>query len=330
MARTRRGGAGRLTAAPKCHKFMPRYPLNFRFSCLVLLGLGLVSLGLPAAEEPGWVKAPKAALVQAPAANETSGLAATVGGGDGLWLVNDSGGQPMLYLADRDGADRGKIKVEPATNLDWEDLAGFSWQGKPYLLIADVGDNEGRRASCMLYVVPEPAMPPAGGLLSGTVKPAWTIEFRYPDGPRDCEAVAVDALRGKVILLSKRTVPPAVYELPLAPGKGGVVTALKIGTTDVTPPPGGFPHPYGAQPTGLDLSADGTLAAVVTYLGVFVFPKNRGESWAEAFARKPVLLPRHGLFQAESIAFSRDGKSLVVVSEGARSPLVVYQLQRKN
>jgi DNA-binding beta-propeller fold protein YncE len=167
-------------------------------------------------------------------------------------------------------------------------------------------------------------------VLNGAVKPAWTIEFRYPDGLRDCEAVAVDAARGKVILLSKRTIPPAVYELPLSPAKAGVAVAQKIGQTDVTPPPGGFPHPFGAQPTGLDLSADGTLAAVVTYVGIFVFPRNREESWAAAFARKPVVLPRHGLWQAESIAFSRDGKKLFVVSEGARSPIVTYQLQRKN
>ena len=305
--------------------------MKFRLPFRVLLGLGLASLGLAgAAEELTFVKVPKAAVLQVPGANETSGLAATVRGGDGLWLVNDSGGEPMLYLAGPDGADRGKVKVEAANNVDWEDLAGFSWQGKPYLLVADVGDNEGRRASCTLYIVPEPAPPPAGGVLNGVVKPAWTIEFRYPDGPRDCEAVAVDAARGKVILLSKRTIPPAVYELPLAPGKAGVVVAKKIGQTDVTPPPGGLPHPYGAQPTGLDLSADGTLAAVVTYVGVFVFPRNRQESWAEAFARKPVLLPRHGLWHAESIAFSRDGKKLFVASEGARSPIVTYRLQGKN
>jgi hypothetical protein len=56
----------------------------------------------------------------------------------------------------------------------------------------------------------------------------------------------------------------SVYELPLAPGKGGLVAAKKIGQTDLSPPPGGFPHPFGAQPTGLDLSPDGSMAAVVT------------------------------------------------------------------
>jgi len=121
-----------------------------------------------------------------------------------------------------------------------------------------------------------------------------------------------------------------VYELPLQPANGGVVVARRIGQTDVSPPAGGFPHPFGAQPTGLDFSPDGTMAAVVTYVGVFVFPKRPNDSWAAVFARKPVILPRHSLAQAESIAFSRNGRTLWVVSEGARSPLVAYQLQGGN
>lgn len=56
---------------------------------------------------------------------EASGLAASVRGGDFLWLMNDSGGEPVLYLAGTDGSDRGSAKVEGAVNVDWEDLAGF-------------------------------------------------------------------------------------------------------------------------------------------------------------------------------------------------------------
>jgi hypothetical protein len=308
---------------------LPSY-LKFRFLTKLLPALLVAVACGHAAEESGWVKAPQPAVLQAAAATETSGLAAAVRGTDCLWLVNDSGGEPALFLIGTDGRDRGKVRVEGARNLDWEDLASFSWRGKPYLLIADVGDNDGRRPACTLYIVPEPALPPAGGMLSGSVKPEWTLEFRYPNRPLDCEAVAVDAALGKVLLLSKRTSPPGVFELPLVPGKGGLLIARKIGQTDVTPPPGGFPHPFGAQPTGLDLSPDGSTAAVLSYVGVFVFTKGARESWAAAFARKPVILPRHGLPQAEAIAFSRDGKSLYAISEGARSRLISYQRQGGN
>jgi hypothetical protein len=255
-------------------------------------------------------------------------MAAAIGAKDLLWLVNDSGGTPTLHLAGTDGSDRGGVTVDSAHNVDWEDLASFSWQGKPFLLIADTGDNAARRKSCKLYLVPEPTLPAAGKMLQGAVKPQRVIEFRYPDGPRDCESVAVDAMQGKILLLSKRTTPPGLYELPLSPPKtAGVAVAKKIGSTELRAGPGVLPHPFATQPTGLDIRADCTQAAVLTYVGVFVFPRARGETWAQAFARQPTLPPPHGLPQAEALAFSRDGKSLFVASEGARSPLARYRLQ---
>jgi hypothetical protein len=57
---------------------------------------------------------------------------------------------------------------------------------------------------------------------------------------------------------------------------------------------------------------------------VFLFRRAGEESWAEAFAKKPEALAPHRLQQAESVAFSRDGKSIFTVSEKANSPLVRY------
>ncbi|MCF7731409.1 MAG: hypothetical protein K9N23_06970 [Akkermansiaceae bacterium] len=294
---------------------------------------GLILSGCVGAEAPAtasaFVKAPKAVRWQIPGVTEASGLASAGKAGDFLWLINDSGGGPLLHLTGTDGKSRGQIRIEFAKCLDWEDLAGFSWQGKPYLLIADAGDNEAARKSCTLYIVREPAMPRKGRVLTGSLKPEWAIEFSYPGGPRDCEAVAVDPARGKILLISKRTNPLEIYELPLRPTGRGLVMATRIGVTDVIPPPGGFPHPFGRQPTALDLSADGRMAAVLSYVSVFIFPRAPGESWAGAFARKPLILPRHGLPQAEAIAFSRDGKTLFVASEGAGTPVISYQLQEK-
>ena len=77
----------------------------------------------------------------------------------------------------------------------------------------------------------------------------------------------------------------------------------------------------------LDISLDGKKAAVVTYYGAFVFTRAKEESWADAFARKPKSLGPHGLPQAESIAFSKDGNSLLVVSEGKHSLIRSFSLK---
>ncbi|WP_193212577.1 hypothetical protein [Luteolibacter marinus] len=289
-------------------------------ACRFIALIAIASINGHAADpEAGFVRDAAKVRLQSPFIAEASGVAASVSRKDMLWFINDSGGTAEIHAAGSDGTSRGKTLIQGARNLDWEDLASFKLGGKPYLLIADTGDNTNKRPDATLYVVPEPSP----GALS--VAPAWTLRFRYEDGPRDCESVAVDEKAAKVILISKRTRPPVLYELPLRPPSSDVQIARKIGTIARPLPKGRSLNPFGRQPTGFDISPDGSLAAVVTYCGAFLFPRKPGESWDTAFSRDPVLLPGHNLSQAEAIAFDRDATALHVVSEGARPPLVTYR-----
>ena len=285
---------------------------------LTILGLAIATAGAEDAHLPFVRQQPVAAL-KSHAVSEASGLAVSPGHPDRLWVINDSGSSADLHRTDLDGADLGKVAVKGVKNTDWEDLSSFIYNGKPYLLIADTGDNASNRPQCQLHIVPEPKRK------DKEVAVAWTIPFTYEDCPRDFESVAVDEKAGKILLLSKRTSPPFLYELPLKPAGDQPVVARKIGKITDPLAAGVPPVPFGTQPTGLDLSPDGKMAAVVTYFRVFLFSRAEGESWETAFARKPVALKPHHLHQAESVGFSRDGKELFVVSEGAKSPLVRYQ-----
>lgn len=263
--------------------------------------------------------------IQSPAITEASGLAISPTNPDFMWVINDSGGTPDILLLGTDGSERGKLTVKGVKNIDWEDLASFTLDGKPYLLVADTGDNNAKRETRTFYILQEPTLPTAGKNLVITAAPAWQIPFRYEGGPRDCESVAVDAKAGKIVFISKRTRPPELYELPLrAPEKPVVQIAKPIAPVEVKSPVGEL-FPISSQPTGLDITADGTLAAVITYYSVFLFPKSPGQTWAEAFSQKPTILPPHNLAQAESLAFSQDGKTLFAVSEGKASPIVRYR-----
>ena len=265
--------------------------------------------------------------LQSPAVNEASGLAISSANPNFMWIVNDSGGTPDIHLAGTDGTDHGKVILADTRNIDWEDLASFTLDGQNYLLVADTGDNGSKRESCTLHILREPTLPAVGQKLAATVTVAWQIHFCYEGGPRDCEAVAVDAKAGKIILISKRNEPPEVYQLPLRPpANSGILTATRLGPTAVRSPLNAL-IPFQNQPTGLAITADHSLAAVVTYYSIFLFPRRPEESWADAFAKPPTALQPHLLGQAESVTFSKDGKSLYSLSEGRSSPIARYQLQ---
>lgn len=274
---------------------------------------------------PAFLKQDPAGKLGSSAINEASGLAASSRAPGFLWVINDSGSKPELHLIETHGRYRGKTTLTGARNVDWEDLASFQLGGKPYLLAADTGDNESKRDSCTLYVLNEPEPPAGDKTLDHQSRVQWQIRFRYEDGPRDCESVAVDAATGKILLLSKRTEVPFVYELPLKPGDNAkVLTARKIGKTSVQAPTGNR-IPFANQPTGFDLTPDASMAAVVTYYGVFVFPRKPEEGWDAAFSRDPINLGPHALPQAEAVAFSKDGTSVLAISEGSGTPIIRFQ-----
>ncbi len=268
--------------------------------------------------------------VESPAVTESSGMAASRRDPSVLWTLNDSGHPAVLHALSRDGEDLGRLSVSGARNRDWEDLAAFRLAERPYLLIGDVGDNGGRYRHCTLYAVLEPGLTD-GRLPAGATAPvAWSIRFVYADGPRDCEAVAVDETAEQVLLLSKRDVPPRLYSLPLRATAGGeTVTARPILTLGGIPPPSpadlrSDPRygKYAAQPTAMDVAPDGSAAAVLTYKRVYLFERSGDEPWTSAFSRKPARLPLPLLPQAEGICFAGDARTLFVTSEKRRPPLI--------
>ncbi len=297
---------------------------KLRTGALVLLAVGLAACATDSPQ--AFLRSGKPVRLQLSASEESSGLACSRRKEGLFWIANDSGSWPDLYLAATDGSYRGTLRIQGVRNVDWEDLDSFVWEGLPWILIADTGDNRSQRNFCTIHLLPEPVLPESGDFPD--VPPARKIVFRYADGPRDCEAVAADPVGGKILLISKRTNPPFLYELPLrAEHTGGIQIAKKICPVTVERPFGAPLVPYGNQPTGLTINPDGSLAAVLTYYSVFLFPRHQGESWATAFSRKPEMLSPHRLPQAEAITFSRDGRSLHVISEGRNSPIVTYTLK---
>ena len=260
---------------------------------------------------------------------EVSGIAVSRIRDDTLWVINDSGNSASVYALDSKGERICTLNIQGVANNDWEDIASFEYEGNAYLLIADVGDNFARRSRCFLHFVEEPDLREAREtpcLLSA--KPSWSITYAYEDGPRDCESVAVDAAGGKILLLSKRDIPPVLYELPLTKEKNAVAEKCAvIGPLPRRAADNSRFWKNSNQPTAMDISADGLFAVVLTYSSAFRFTRKRSTDWTEAFMTPPKEIPIPALQQAESICLSRDGKDIYITSEQLPAPLIRFTLR---
>ena len=278
-----------------------------------------------------WSRAEYAGVLTDPELSEVSGLAASRAHPGQFWAENDGDNGEKLIAMRADGTRLASLRILGVHNTDWEDLDSFDLDGKHYLMIADTGDNGGIRKTLMLHFIEEPADVRDGA----AVTPAWSIEFRWPDGARDCEATAVDVAGGQVLLISKKRVPPEVFSLPLRPAAGaGVLVATPVArlpgiaqpsTQDLRQNP--VYGRYRSQVSGADLSPNGRVLAVLNYHSIHLYVRAPGQAWAQALDRAvPDELALPWLPQAEGIAFSLDGKSLLIGSEQRPSPLLRFRV----
>lgn len=248
--------------------------------------------------------------------NESSGLAFSRRDDGLLWTQNDSGDGPNVFALDLKGRSRGFFVLDGATAVDWEDIASFEADGRPYLLLADFGDNGEQRDVRTLYIVEEPA--PGDGIGHATNVPvAQRIDFDYEKGKHDCEAIAVDPDGSTIILITKKKKKACkVYQLdrPAAADASERLVAREIGSLDIQ------------KVTGMDIARDGSRAIVLTYEQAFVFEREPGQSWADAFAGTPRRIVVPWRSQGESICFGPRADTLYLTSENTPTPLWKVEL----
>lgn len=222
---------------------------------------------------------------------------------DGVyWVLGDGGsGTKMVPVTLEGGLARGwsgPVTVNGCKNVDWEDLA---LDEKGNLIIADVGNNSGRRKQLMLHFVAEPKP----GMT--TVSPSRTLRVHYEDQKEtspdyDCEAVF--AAGGRVYLLTKHRSDQRTRLYRLEGESAARSNPLRMIDS----------FEIGGMVTAADVSPDGKRVAVLTYTALWVFDYDRksgsifrgGIRWMPVFA-----------WQAEALAW--DGNdALVIGNEGGQ------------
>jgi sugar lactone lactonase YvrE len=211
-------------------------------------------------------------------------------------------------------------------------MTSFVWEQKPYLLVADIGDNFAAREQVSYTIIPEPDIQDLA--TDDRLAPVRTQTFTYPEGPRDSEAIAVDAARGEILVLTKRTQPPELYRLPLNMGAKvqGASDTSPVQIADKIGSLGGFEKPdvatvdlygsvwsYLAMPTGMSLSGDRLL--VTTLEDAFLFDRKNT-------AAPPQHIPLPYIGQREAITFAGDKGGLVYVTHERKYGMRHAQLLR--
>ena len=287
----------------------------------------LALAGCSNAEQPATLAFEPAGRLEDSRIREASGLARSQRQPGVLWTHNDSGAQEILYAIDQQGNSLGRTELKKSRNKDWEDIASFTLDGDPILMVADIGDNDARHKSRKLYFLKEPK----AGKKETTVD--WEVTFKYPDGPRDAESAAIDIENERVLILSKRDIPPALYEVPLRTEDDKTVTAKWLGTVNGLPKPSRQDVEFAPktkdwhwQPSGMDISADNTAAVILTYRAVYYFLRRPEQSWLDAFNSRPIRISLGNFPNAEAVAFADDSRTVMVTGERRNALLLSIDL----
>ncbi|MBT8131047.1 MAG: hypothetical protein KJO35_02165, partial [Gammaproteobacteria bacterium] len=155
------------------------------------------------------------------------------------------------------------------------------------------------------------------------------LPIRFEDGPRDCEAVAVDVASDRVLLVSKSDFPPRLYELPLTLIKGirRPLVARHVAVIPAMPRPtlaefleSPLLGPWRHQPTALDVSRNGAVLGLMTFRNLYLFRRQPAQRWGEVVMATPLVLELPELSQTESVSFV--GDRAITVAEGRSAQII--------
>jgi len=259
--------------------------------------------------------------------NESSGLAVSRCQSDVFWTHNDSGGGPFVYAFNSAGKTLGVWRVAEATNVDWEDMATIAAaDGKCYLYMGDIGDNEKKREYLTIYRFPEPSTTTNAANLSRetaiSTEKVEVLRFKYPNERSNAEALLVNQVSGAIYVVTKSQNGPAqVFALEANFNTGEVSAATKVADVSLPASPVG-------QVTGGAISPDGKRLVLCDYSAGYEFNlSSNSNEFDEVWPQKPTRFNLGPRFIGESVAFGTDSSTVFATTENADAPLI--RVERK-
>lgn len=251
--------------------------------------------------------------------NESSGVTASRKNAGMFWTHNDSGGGAFIYAFDTKGKRRGVWRVTGAENTDWEDIAIFTKDQNSYLYIGDIGDNDKKRESIIVYRIVEPDVKKedANATKSKALETdkAEMIRLQYPDGKHDAETLLVHPMTGDIYVVTKTSKSAAAIYKVSNPSVSETNKLVKISDVSVPSIMKGFL-------TGGAISPDGRRVILCDYFAgfEFVLPAN-STKFDDIWKAKPLTVNIGQRQQGEAVCYASDGKAIYSTSEKTPAPL---------
>jgi len=249
-----------------------------------------------------------------PQLKEVSGITPAYQEGN-FWVHNDSGDGATIYLIDRQAKLLKKFSLEGVSVVDCEDIDRVKIGDTYFLVLADIGNNAGKRTWTCLYVFPEPQADDPGLIPKKSIR---AIFLKFPGRQRlDAESIMIDPIDNMLYVISKREFRSTVYGAEVFTNvKQQYFTLNRIAELPFT------------FATASAIDQTGTQLLVKNITHIFYWQRNRSESWKQVLQRKPAILPYQVEPQGEAIAFDSKGNGFYTISErpfGLKSYLYFFE-----
>jgi len=245
---------------------------------------------------------------------EISGLVVSKKNEGIFWVHNDSGNESEIYGINQYGEIIGIIRFPEKENLDWEDIAigNGPEDNIDYIYIANTGDNLQVRKIYNIIRLKEPAINLNSKEQVIENIDYDTINFKYPDGSHDCEALFIDNKTKDLYIITKRDTLVNLYLIsyPQLTGLNNINTAKFVTQTKL-----GFNRTKKTSSwiCAADLSRDGNHLIVKSYDSIYYYKIDTNLKYK--LQEQPQSLHYIPEPQGESVAFSPDGKYYYTISE---------------
>jgi hypothetical protein len=236
--------------------------------------------------------------------SESSGLEITAP--NVFWSHNDRKGAAELYAFDDDGTLLRTLKIDNATNEDWEDMAKDE-AGNLY--VGDFGNNDNDRRDLKIYKIANPQTHTLNNVTAEIINFTFNDQEAFPPNEHemhfDVEAMFIKG--SHIFLLSRDRSKPfsgktRLYQMLNSPGNQVAIFLTEF-DTDIKKNKG--------QITSADISPDGKKLAMLANRTLWIFQNFQGNDFFSGEAQRINLVWD---YQMEAVAFE-DNQTVFLTNE---------------